>query len=400
MKLNFNKKILSLLILLIPFFKPVGISYYNILNSVFKIWKLISMLIIIFIILKNIYYKKKINFDKNFCGLVIFWGIYLINTVINKSDSMSVMSNAITILVFLSFIEFEYKSNNINKILDSLDIIFTIYIIIHIISVWFINITHIPIFYPIENDYIYFLGTDNYASFQIIPMLTIIIYNNTLKKKMLSCKNIVLTLIVALTNIYTKSYTAALASIVLVLALVFNKQTNKFIRKISIKNIIILYIIFLILILQFNIQNIFQWILEEQMGKGITLNSRTIIWKDAIKLIKNKLLFGYGTFTDEMIRAYVLFGASHAHNFLLEILLRTGIIGTIAYIVFLIKMCTQKSDANNSSILYAGLIDFFILAFMDFYPDMIHFYVLIEIIYYCKYIEREEKKNEIRSGST
>lgn len=178
MKLKLNKNLIFILFLLIPFFKPIGLSYFNTINNIFKIWKLISMMIIAYIILKD----KKVYFDRNFLGLFLFWIVYLINNLINKTDCINILSNTISIFLIFEMINYECKKNQGNELLNALELLFTVYLTLQIISVFYINITHKAIFQPIENDYIYFLGTDNYSAFQIIPMLTIIIYNNALRK--------------------------------------------------------------------------------------------------------------------------------------------------------------------------------------------------------------------------
>lgn len=393
MKKFLKKNIIVVLFLIIPFFKPIGLSYLGFIDYGFKVWKLISMIIIMFILIKEIHKEKKINADRNFIGLVAFWMIYLTNCLINRTISITVLSNIISIFLIFEIINYECKKNNGNELLDALEILFTIYLILQFVSVLYISIMNKPVFYPINNDYIYFLGTDNYSAFQIIPMLTIIIYNNTLKRNSLCVKNILLTLIVVMCNIITKSYTAMLATIVLLIFLIFNSKIKNITKFLSIKKVIVAYIILMVLILGFNIQNIFTNVLENQMKKGITLNSRTIIWTDALELIKEKPLFGYGILRNEMVKSYSLYGVEHAHNMLLDLLLKTGVLGTIAYIVFLIKTISNDLFNSKSNILYLGLLAFFILSFMDFYPEILTLYLLIGIIYHSKSFETKEKQS-------
>ena len=390
MKIKLSKNLIFILFLLIPFFKPIGLSYFTIINNSFKVWKLIAMIIIMYIIVKKLLKNKKVIIDKNFLGLFLFWLIYLINCLINKTDYTTVLSNAISIFLIFEFIHYECEIKKGNELLNALEILFTIYLILQIISVFYINITHRAIFEPIYNDYIYFLGTDNYSAFQIIPMLTIIIYNNALRKEILCFKNIFLLIMVIICNIFTKSYTAIFASVILFVIIILNKKIKNILNFFSIKKIIFIYCLLLILILGFNIQYIFANLLENQIEKGVSLNSRTIIWKNSLELIKTKILFGYGTLSNDMIKSYVLYGAGHAHNFLLELLLRTGIVGTISYIVFLLKTISKDLLSNESKILYGGLLVFLILSFMDFYPEILYLYLLIGIMYYWKKFKIKE----------
>jgi len=72
------------------------------------------------------------------------------------------------------------------------------------------------------------------------------------------------------------------------------------------------------------------------MHKGLSLSSRTFIWGDALNIIKENLFFGRGSFTNAEISSYILYGTTHAHNIILELLMRTGIIGTVAYLIFML----------------------------------------------------------------
>ncbi len=66
---------------------------------------------------------------------------------------------------------------------------------------------------------------------------------------------------------------------------------------------------------------------------NITTDNRVLIWQDTIDHIPNNFLFGKGFFTYRTL-TNVRYLTSHAHNFVLELLLSFGIVGT-----FLVSIC-------------------------------------------------------------
>lgn len=389
MKINLKK--LLIIFIFIPFFKPIGLEYYEFINSIFKAWKLISICIIIF----EIFQYKKIIIQKGIYGLMLFWSVYFLNNIINNNNLLNILINGSLSLLIILYINKIVKTGEAEVFLNALSLLFSIYTYIQILSMLYINITGNAIFQPIEGDYIYFLGTDNYSAFAILPMLIIIIYNNYLKEdKLFSAKNIIIILSSIGIYFYTNSVTAMISCLLLLFSLIIYKFKSKILKKIKFSNIILIFIATFVLIKEFNIQNLFVKFLTDGVGKDLTLNSRTIIWSGAAELISKKIWFGYGTLNEEIVNEYWLYGMSHTHNFLLEILLRTGIVGTVGFGYF-ISACFKNNFnsmvKSKSIILILGLISIMLLSFMDFYPTILYQYCLIGIIYNWQYFEMKEK---------
>ena len=166
-------KLLAAILFLIPFFKPIGPCYYDSVNVFFQIWKVVSIIFGIgFLIKKN----KEISIYPSILKLILFWGIYLISSAINRSEIVDIVNNAITSIILVFYIMHNYNKDNEHVVNTALTIIFKSYIILHIASVFFINIFKIPLFSEDVNT-IYFLGSDNYSAFSTLPMIAIILYN-------------------------------------------------------------------------------------------------------------------------------------------------------------------------------------------------------------------------------
>ena len=100
-------------------------------------------------------------------------------------------------------------------------------------------------------------------------------------------------------------------------------------------------------------------------------------------LIKQKPLLGWGNLSNEQILNYALYGTEHAHNIILEILLRTGGIGLISYIWFAISPSKKLKKVLKSKAYYllATQVCFWGLSIMDCYPLIQIQYCMMGLLY-------------------
>lgn len=165
MNIRVNKRMLLYIMLLFPMFKPIGPTYYMYFNRFFQIWKIISICCLMALLVKSKGVKRKNNKGEN--GLIIFWAIYVCNCIINRVDIQEIINNALTscLLLFLTHYSVQKKEQLI--LLNTVRNIFILYIVFQTLSVIIIKLGGIVLFQPLEGDYIYFLGTDNYSAFAI-----------------------------------------------------------------------------------------------------------------------------------------------------------------------------------------------------------------------------------------
>lgn len=399
MKFNFkfNRQQIFILFLLIPIFKPAGLSYYSNLDLCFKLWKICSLCIMLFFVIYSI---KRIQLDiylKGIINLGFFWLIYLINCLRFHASYGDILNNAVTSIVLLLFFRYIFIWKQWKILFDCLDVIFTSWIFFQVVSLVYIKDGRL-LFEPLEDGFTYFLGMDNYSAFATLLMIGILFYIDCVRFKEIkfSKKNLILLAMLIFGYLYVRSITAILA-FVLLASMVFLKKYWKIILQfITVKRTFFLTAILLFLVVAFNVQNLIAGFLSSALlGKGsygLTLNSRTIIWSQAIDMISCRPFFGYGALTEAQISAHALYGASHTHNIFMELLFRTGIIGTFLYLNFIFLSLKSKWKGifeSERSILSITLIAYIILSFMDFYPTMQYIYCFIGLVYCSHYFEKE-----------
>ena len=136
-----------------------------------------------------------------------------------------------------------------------------------------------------------------------------------------------------------------------------------------------------LLIIGFQIQNLFSFIIENIFQKNTSLTSRTIIWDSALQSIGEHLLFGHGMLSGDAAKT-LLWGqsATHAHNLMLDLLFSYGIFGVILFYWQFAPLDMQLRKYRSSRLSYimkAFAISYCLLMITDFY---IHIPVI-----YCFY---------------
>lgn len=385
-----SKWVLMGIMILLPLFKPAGIECIPVINTIFIIMKMISIIFLtIYFVSKLFSINIKNGILKSIILLSVFWTIYIFNSIKNATLNSSLLMNAWVSILLMGTVYYVSITSYYRYYVRSLNIIFSCWIIINSASLFLIRDGFTP-FGVTGQSYNYFLGLDNYSAFAIIPMLGILIFFDINIYGKIRTKEKILYIVSFLSYLYVKSATAVFALGIFGMFLVLQRYWNSICKIITVRRVAMFLVILFILIYVFDFQNIFYAFLTSNLlakgGEyyGITLNSRTIIWKYAINLIEKRPLLGYGVLSDEAIKNYALYGTDHCHNIFIEILFRTGIIGCVCYFYYLFKpfksMMIKKED-KEFQILLIVMIALLVIGFMDYYPMLSYIYLFYAIVY-------------------
>lgn len=381
-------------LLLMPFCKPVGVAYYPWLDKFFQIWKVFAILYLMVALVPKCFTARPRRKPLGLIGLGLFWTIYFLGCIRAEADIVSVGTAAVCAFLLILLVDYEIRIGNGEIMLRGMSSIFTLCILAHIISVFFVKAGALVFMEGNQETYFLF-GYDNYSAFFLYPMLSIILYYRVLRDGRIGLWGWTLMMAVTLIYIYTASITAAGAGILMAAAFAVRQHWARFRKLLQPKWILLTMAVLLVLICVFEVQNLLASMLTA-MEKGITLNSRTIIWDYTLRLIAQRPIFGHGSFTQAQINAFVLYGTTHAHNLILELLLRAGILGAGGYLLFLCGFIrpgkNRKLFQSHAAVLVISLIIQMVLAFMDFYPSILVFYCFMAILYHWE--ELEQKKTD------
>ena len=284
------------------------------------------------------------------------------------------------------------KKNNISNVYNYLYNISTIYIILQLITI----ILKRPLFGTPTNAFdIYFLGGDNRSAFILIPLCGILFANDYKNYNKIRIKSWIIALCGWACLIIPFAVTGMVAYGIFIFLTLF--MNSKIIKKcITPRNVVIIVVIFVIGVIFFDIQKYLAPI-TEALGKGDSislLGYRDIIWKDAFKVFQNNWLIGIGDLTDTQVGNYILGGAEHAHNIIMEYLMNTGILGTSLLFMWIYKILSikTKKKSKQMKVLINCLIAFIFCSVFDFYIGLAYFYLLISLIYI---VENEDNKEKV-----
>ena len=214
------------------------------------------------------------------------------------------------------------------------------------------------------------------------------------KSKKHSLYYIITTALAVYTTFLTHSATATIC-VVLLIALVLLYKTTK--KTLPFKTLIIGYavlFVFLIIIQSGNIPFLSDVI--KYFQKDTSLTGRTDIWKIAMNLISEHLIFGRGFDTNSMLASGVI--ENDPHNGILYMLLTQGLVGTIMFFGMFFKTITMAKKTINDNILFSYMYIFIVVwmvrGFTESAFTYTHFIFWIAIIV-IEMLIKERKKEEM-----
>lgn len=371
------------ILLLAPFVRPLGLDYYPMIGKLLTLWKLLALLYLVPTLLPKLVQPHPRQSFFPFLGLAVFWIIYLVGCMRVGLEVVSVATAGVASLLLLLLISYETRIGNGMILLRAMALLFTFYILAHVATVFLVKAGVLWLGFVGESP-VYLFGMDNYSAFFIYPMLCVVLYYDCLRKDGITVGGWLLTFAVIGVYLLTKSLTAAGAGVIMLPLLMIRGYWKALPKVRGVRWIILGMAVFLILVCGFQAQNLLASLLDKT-SKGVTLNSRTYIWELALKLIAERPFLGHGTFTDkELFTDYILYGVNHAHNLLLELLLRAGITGAVGFLAFLFGFAPiggRRSVPKAHGILLVGLFGQLVLGFMDFYPTVLPFYIFMGVLY-------------------
>ena len=109
--------------------------------------------------------------------------------------------------------------------------------------------------------------------------------------------------------------------------------------------LMILYVLIFVAVVFLNVQENFIWFFSKYFGKDNTVSVRYFIWMQAVELIRESPIFGYGVGPGGKQQMMENFGgnARSSHNLFLELALQGGIVAVLIYVGIVVR-CLLRND--------------------------------------------------------
>lgn len=379
--------LIEFILCLIPFFKPNYIVQIPLLN---KIYNVLQILIAAIIILKFIKGKK---LSVNMIYILMIEILLIFISLINNLPIVDIIKNSIQAIILCMMIEI-FARKDLKRLFLALTIIFNILILIDFLFV---------VLYPngirVGLYNIWFFGAKNgHITFILPAIFCNYIYTFILTERK---KATILQFLFLLTISFYILYTVqSSTSIIVVLSLIFLMffSNNKLYSKISMRFISLVYLLLVIGIIVFQVQNNFAGFFQNVLEKDVTFTGRTEIWDKTMDLIKKQPIIGYGAENSDLrIIKLNNISALNAHNMILEIMYEGGILLTLVFVCFWIRLCGKVdfySKKQNNNILKSVLIVYCIelLTEVFYFEILLWIFILIYEIASSNKIEWDVKK--------
>ncbi len=354
----------------------------------------LDLLILGVLILPNI--QQVIRFDKFNLLVTAWWLIYLANTFLRSSSvGITPIFTWLNITIFL-LLGAKYWSQDIRSSLQIFILIFSALVYINAILL---------ILYPdglwVDPEWVgrgnptrYMFGNQNQTGFVcFLAIATQCIYSFAYQKGYF---NLVLLTIISLTSVlFLGSMTSAIGIFLITAYMIFHRIFQRPTGWL-IAFAIMYTLVFIFIVWYGNDIEQIKWattFVEGTLSKDTTFSKRTVIWANAVDLIRQSPLMGYGIQNVEWNDNHL--EGANAHNLWVMLLLNGGFVacfGFIFIVVFAVREAlTVHSKTTTTATL--ALCVLFIMAFFEAY-NIIYIFLFLQLVYYSSSIPMQNKDKE------
>lgn len=366
--LNYFKK--DFLLVLICFFS-INVPFVSYqLKSYEKYFCYVRIFLILYIFLllmKNNLFINNAKKMKNFIIFNLFIATIVISTLINGGsfgDFIVLSTRPYLICIYIVYIKLENNSVD-SKIVFLKKILITLLLIDVISIIFYPNGLYETASYS-EN---WFLGYKSSRLIFFLPMITFCSYCDYRKNKKTSCMSKIIWFLTLSILFYCKGTTSliSISLFCLLILLLEIDSRNKIICRLKIffESYLFLAVIILLInifLIFFSDSNFISFILENILHKDSTLSHRTYIWDQCLIVLKEHFFIGVGYLNNSQYINLVNYPlATSPHNYLLTIMMSSGLIGILLHFWMLYYSFTLKSNSKESNVLKISIICFLII---------------------------------------
>lgn len=373
---------------------PTGGVTYAIVRCI----QAIEVLVLAALFIPNI--KHVMKFDKFNLLVNAWWIIYLIITFTHPTDvGITPVFTWLNVAIFLLLGKVYWKEN-MRGSLKCLVVIFSILIYMNAIllilfpeGLW-IDSTWVGRGDPTR----YLFGNQNQTGFVcMLAVVTQCLYTFAYNKGKF---NLFLLIVVSLVSVIFHASMTSVIGLTLIIAYILLHRIFKH-PKIWLIIFAALYVtVFMLIIWYGNDIDQVKWattFIENTLSKDTTFSKRTVIWENAVELIRQHPIGGYGIqnveWNDENLQG------SGTHNLWVMLLLNGGMISCFFFIfitLFAIRNALLQKSKVTTTIVMALCI-LFVMSFFEAY-NIIYIFLFLQLVYYSPCLQPrdhnlDEKEN-------
>lgn len=240
----------------------------------------------------------------------------------------------------------------------------------------------------------YFLGYRNNSIMLIFPAMIFAIVRSLRKYNKLTFSAFLITAVSFATVLMAFSATSVIGMTVFILFLLLaliNRMPN-FLNIVTYLAINIAYFFGVIIL---RLQEAFAFIIVDMLGRDLTFTGRTRIWDGALAAFAKSPVFGVGEIENQASRD--LIGATHAHNYYLDLLYKSGLPGFLIFFAILIicGMALYKNRKNGKIpfVVSGAMCSFMIMLQSEAYYNIYYFFSILTLAAFIPYVLPQKDEN-------
>ena len=339
-----RRLVLFILILLLPHFEP---GYFDaqvhIIDLMYNAGRVLSAAYIIYYAI-----LKKHRISSIMLLFFVFQGYYFVNTVLQNGFSKKILLNTISMIIGCLIID-TFSKQHIKQLIHAMFIMYELLIYANIITVVLFPKGMYVTEWQTEN---WLLGFRNTFTMYFVPALCIgMIWGEITRRYFRTYLMICVCVLTAILG-----HSATCLATIMVMVGVYILRLHR-IRMMTAVNVTIAYTSSFFAVVIFRIVDYMAPILKK-LGRSTTLTGRTYIWDRTIDAILERPVFGYGMQSTDIRVALVpeAYGATHAHNFILEHLYVGGIVQLIIVLIFIGMIIYEMQKYRKNRITHCAVL--------------------------------------------
>lgn len=361
-------------------YKPAMFSQMPALHTFDTISNVFKVMVIAVLGVWFFYFYQKVSLF--FVGIVFFEVWRVLATIYCGGNYTSLFLAIFNALAICLVVEMGLKTDP-DALLDGASFTLGLFVLIN-----FATIILFPQGMYEFNNYTqnYFLGYRNNSIMLFFPAIIFSIVRSLRKYNKLTLSSFVITAVSFATVILAFSATSVIGMTVFILFLLLaliNKMPN-FLNIITYLAINIAYFFGVIIL---RLQEAFAFIIVDMLGRDLTFTGRTKIWDCALAAFAKSPVFGVGEIENQASRD--LIGATHAHNYYLDLLYKSGLPGFLIFFAILIicgvALYRNRKNGKIPFIVSGAICAFMIMLQSEAYYNIYYFFSILTLAAFIPY---------------
>ena len=356
--------------LLIPYFKPAILGVLEgteLLESVFDIWRMGAAGGICLLFLWNM--GKKRRWPSPVLGwLCVYLGFIGLATLIRENNLWGLVNYVFTIVTFAMLVELAVREDP-EMALDMLVWPLTVLILVN-----FVLLCLFPMGLCTGGSYNYkynFLGIDNFLAPVLIPYMFLVALRSTMRHGDLNwfAYGMIFVSAESLVLVWSATGLMGLAVALIFLLFVYQRRAQSLFNFTAALGVGSGMFFTIVLI---RLQNLFAFLIEDVLHKGLSFTGRTDIWDKAIRMILKSPFLGYGIAQSGKVYRLAKHKYYHAHNAFLEVMVEGGVFSLMAFLMMLATAGRQLLIYRKhpyACLISAGLMSVAVMTTMEPFLD-------------------------------